>query len=251
MKHIPDIPDDNLFAAAVYARHVMLFPDLAETDPEMLADRFVAGLTFGMAEISARKDESQTFDSYQLDLLTRHGKDTLLEERRIRYINSRHAGKLLLNVWRIDEYALEEKYLAGSINKSVYLLERIMGCSPSFLRKLWSLYKPVAHFCAANYILDQDDPAVEIGVWCPKSRHKAEHCPQAWSDSRDFLSLAAFFYDYGTTRVERRTKSMLLDPTETWAVPVRHMLAEDVELSSPLSDKETAILKEYKANSRH
>ncbi|GAB6124902.1 hypothetical protein [Humidesulfovibrio idahonensis] len=246
MRVIPDLEDAGLIEVGAVAHDYMLYPDLAASTPQLFYDKSMAAITNAMGKMAIAKGISLNLSPQQLGLMLNHPAGDLHEDGLKRYNYSRYAGKILLDVWRLDEGGLE-----GSINKSIHLVEVAGGVSCSFLRKVWSTYKSVAHFCAANYILDQDDPPVGLGIEY-LGDHQADRCPGVWRHSRDFLALAAFFYAYGTERVEPRTRSRLLPPEDTWAVPTRPQLeTEYVILDSPVTDGEKTVLENYKANSRY
>lgn len=136
----------------------------------------------------------------------------------------------------------------ASVNKAVFILERVklpnVPRNNHDLRKAWTTYKPVAHFCAVLFdwfiiaMLHNDTPE-EVG-------HAMED--ELNESFTMFLSQAEAYLEFGLSYAPPRTKGQtLLAPKETWILPQYRPWPEAMSTPQPLTGDLLAAALEYKA----
>jgi hypothetical protein len=157
------------------------------------------------------------------------------------------AGLVLALVRRMAKYHMD---LPGgaSVNKAVFILERVrpplIARNTHDLRRAWSIYKPVAHFCAALFdlfIYSSSGSATPKEVLAVMNKRLNQQFPV-------FLAEAAAYEEFGLNYCPARTKGKpLLDAAATWLLPADRPWPRSPMEPTPLGDRLLAAALEYRA----
>lgn len=138
----------------------------------------------------------------------------------------------------------------ASVNKAMYLLEKMPKELPlphnmRDLRRAWSNYKPVLHFCAAFF---------ECYMRADMKRHGDQKEIQCDFDELmtyrfpEFLSLVDTYQRFGTSFIPARAKGeALIDPETAWLLPEQKQWPIIDHPASPLGGWMLEAAKNYRA----
>lgn len=157
------------------------------------------------------------------------------------------AGLILALVRRM---AAHHSDLPGgaSVNKAVFILERQklpnLPRNSHDLRKAWTSYKPVAHFCAVLFdwfmiAFTHTDSPEEVAAAIEGELN---------DNFMGFLSEAEAYLTFGLSYQPLRAKAKtLLDPAETWILPQYRPWPESTLKPAPLFGAMLDIARQYRA----
>ncbi len=159
---------------------------------------------------------------------------------------------LILNV--IRQMATYPDGIQGgaSVNKAVYIVENIGKGLPvpqnsHDLRRAWSTYKPVAHFCAAKfetYMLYGKGENCDPLESCPLE--SVSLVDRGLTRFLDFLNRVEKYYNFATTFIPTRSKEPLIDPDTAWQLPKEKLWPVSFA-PPPFDHKIIELAKKYRA----
>jgi hypothetical protein len=136
----------------------------------------------------------------------------------------------------------------ASVNKAVYILENVrlpsIPRNRHHLRKAWSTYKPVSHFCAALFdwfiiALSETTSPQSAADMLEKGLNE---------DFMSFLSEAEAYLEFGLTYQPQRTRPMtLLNEAETWTLPEHRPWMKSYNQPAPLIGDMLDLAQKYRA----
>jgi hypothetical protein len=157
------------------------------------------------------------------------------------------AGLILALIRRM---AMHHADLPGgaSFNKAVFVLERaglpIIPRNRNDLRRAWTTYKTVAHFCAA--LFDTFLECMEVGGG--PDRIAAEMERRINEEFPGFLAMADAYQEFGLSYAPPQTKDRpILDKAEAWLLPGEKQWEPTPYVPAPLDARLLEIARAYRA----
>jgi hypothetical protein len=139
------------------------------------------------------------------------GKEGVVNSFETRGSESLFAGRILKAVYAMDSVNICD----SSIKKAKFLISNRYGISVSSLTKIWSKYCNVAHLLAARMDIDFFMNRPEM-IRIKQKNNKEEYWFASTMEELMFLRSSFFYYNFATHRVEKRSKTSLIDGSSAW-----------------------------------